>query len=163
MPRWPFTAQILGLKLSTQAISAVIDEDAVDVAAFYAQQPPPPPTSSASLLVIQADGKGVPMVRDTPAAPKVRLGKGDKRSRKKEAIVTGVYTLMPRCAHQPVWSPTCFTPKRRLTQPRPVCRRSLDRKPSGCGRRSMVKMPPSSALCRKQPNMKARISSTASP
>lgn len=89
-------AQILGFQLSTQALSDVVAEDAVDVEAFYAQQAPPPPTSVASLLVIQADGKGVPMVRDTPAAPKVRLGKGDKHSRKKEAIVTGVYTLTPQ-------------------------------------------------------------------
>ena len=89
-------AQILGFKLSTQAISDVIDEDAVDVAAFYAQQPSPPPTSAAPLLVIQADGKGVPMVRNMPAEPKVRLGKGDKHSCKKEAIVTSVYTIAPQ-------------------------------------------------------------------
>lgn len=88
--------QILGIQLSTQAISDVVAEDAVDVEGFYAQQAPPLPASAASLLVIQADGKGVPMVRDTPAAPKVRLGKGDKHSRKKEAIVTGVYTLAPQ-------------------------------------------------------------------
>lgn len=89
-------AQILGFQLSTQALSDVVAEDAVDVEAFYAQQAPPPTASATSLLVIQADGKGVPMVRETPAVTKVRLGKGDKHSRKKEAIVTGVYTLAPQ-------------------------------------------------------------------
>ena len=59
-------ARILGLELSTQAIS-VVAEDAGDVEAFYAQQPPPSPASAAALLVIQADGKGVPMVRATPS------------------------------------------------------------------------------------------------
>jgi len=89
-------AQILGFNLSTQALKDVVAEDAVDVKAFYAQQLPPPPASEAPLLVIQADGKGVPMIRETPAEPKVRLGKGDKHSRKKEAIVTGVYTIAPQ-------------------------------------------------------------------
>jgi hypothetical protein len=87
--------RVLGLDLSTQAISDLVAEDAGDVEAFYAQQPPPPPVDEAALLVIQADGKGVPMVRTTPAEPKVRLGKGDKHSRKKEAIVTGLYTIAP--------------------------------------------------------------------
>jgi len=34
-------------------------------------------------------------VRETPAQAKVRLGKGEKRTKKKEAIVTGVYTIAP--------------------------------------------------------------------
>lgn len=89
-------ARILGLELSTQALSDLVAEDAGDAEAFYAQLPPPPPASEAALLVIQADGKGVPMVRDTPAAPKVRLGKGEKHSRKKEAVVTGLYTIAPQ-------------------------------------------------------------------
>jgi hypothetical protein len=48
------------------------------------------------VLVIQADGKGVPLIVETPAAAKVRLGKGQKRGRKKEAIVTTVYTISAR-------------------------------------------------------------------
>jgi hypothetical protein len=88
-------ARILGLELSTQAVSDLVNEDVVDVEAFYAQQAAPAPASEAALLVIQADGKGVPMVRTTPAERKVRLSKGDKNSRKKEAIVTGLYTIAP--------------------------------------------------------------------
>lgn len=89
-------ARLLGLELSTAAVSEMVAEDAADVEAFYAQQAPPPAASEAALLVIQADGKGVPMVRETPAEPKVRLGKGEKRNRKKEAVVTGIYTLAPQ-------------------------------------------------------------------
>ena len=88
-------SRVLGLELSTQAISDLVAEDAREVEAFYAQQPPPLPASEAALLVIQADGKGVPMVRTTPAERKVRLAKGDKHSRKKEAVVTGLYTIAP--------------------------------------------------------------------
>ncbi len=57
---------------------------------------------SGFLLAIQADGKGVPMVRETSGqahesvpSGKVRLGKGEKRTKKKEAIVTGIYTIEP--------------------------------------------------------------------
>lgn len=85
--------RFLGVTLSTRVLQKVIDEDAVDVEAFYAQKPPPLPDTEAEILVIQADGKGVPMVLETPAEPKVRLGKGQKRGRKKEAIVTTVYTI----------------------------------------------------------------------
>lgn len=88
-------ARLLGLELSTAAVTEMVAEDAVDVEAFYAQQAPPPPASEAALLVIQADGKGVPMVRETPVEPKVRLGKGEKQNRKKEAVVTGIYTIAP--------------------------------------------------------------------
>lgn len=46
------------------------------------------------------------MVLETPAEPKVRLGKGEKRGRKKEAIVTTVYTIdsAPRTPEQVVAS-----------------------------------------------------------
>jgi hypothetical protein len=85
--------RVLGLTLSTRVIQKIIDEDAATVEAFYAQKPAPLPDTEAEILVIQADGKGVPLVLETPAEPKVRLGKGQKRGRKKEAIVTSVYTI----------------------------------------------------------------------
>lgn len=88
-------ARLLGLELSTAAISEMVAEDAADVEAFYAQQAPPAPTSEAALLVIQADGKGVPMLRERPVEARVRLGKGEKQNRKKEAVVTGIYTIAP--------------------------------------------------------------------
>jgi hypothetical protein len=45
--------------------------------------------------VIQADGKGIPMIRDEPADPPVRRGKGQKRTKKKESVVTAIYTIEP--------------------------------------------------------------------
>lgn len=88
-------ARLLGLELSTQAIKDLVAEDAADVEAFYAQPAAPAPASEAVLLVVQADGKGVPIVRPPAGEPKVRLGKGAKHSRKKEAVVTGLYTIAP--------------------------------------------------------------------
>jgi hypothetical protein len=45
--------------------------------------------------VSQADGKGVPMVRRETTRMKARLSKGDKKTRKKEAIAIAVYTIAP--------------------------------------------------------------------
>jgi len=113
-------SRILGLELSTQAISDLMAEDAGDVEAFYAQQPPPPAASEAALLVIQADGKGVPMVRATPAEPKVRLAKGDKHSRKKEAVVTGLYTIAPHPRTPAEVVTSLFHPERTPVTPAPA-------------------------------------------
>jgi hypothetical protein len=88
-------ARILGQKLSTNAVSKMVSEDAADVEAYYEQKPAPKPEDEGEILVIQADGKGVPMVRETSVQAKVCLGKGDKRTKKKEAVVTGIYTIEP--------------------------------------------------------------------
>jgi len=90
-------SRLLGLNLSTRVIEENIAEDAVDVEVYYAQKAAPEPQTEAEILVIQADGKGVPIIYDEPPPPKpVRLGKGQKRGRKKEAIVTTVYTIAPQ-------------------------------------------------------------------
>jgi hypothetical protein len=47
----------------------------------------------AQSATVDHDGKGVPMVLETPAEHQIRLGKGKKRGRKKEAVVTSVYTI----------------------------------------------------------------------
>ena len=89
-------ARLLGLSLSTRVVKANLTADALDVAGYYAQKPAPGPDSEAKILVLQADGKGVPMILEQPAEEPVRLGKGEKRGHKKEAIVTAVYTIAPK-------------------------------------------------------------------
>ena len=86
---------VFGLALSKQALETGIQEDAVDVETFYVQKAIPAPETEGSILVVQADGKGVPMKRDQPAVQAARLSKGQKRTKKKEAIVTAHYTIEP--------------------------------------------------------------------
>jgi hypothetical protein len=89
-------ARILGLDLSVAALEAVVRDDACDVAAFYDQDAAPvAPTALGTILVAQADGKGVPMVQPPVTTAPVRLGKGQKRTKKKEASVTSLYTIAP--------------------------------------------------------------------
>jgi hypothetical protein len=90
-----FMDRLFGYNLSTRALQQNVAEDAESVEAYYAQKSPPCPESEAEILVIQADGKGIPMVleEDEVAEAQVRLGKGQKHGHKKEAIVTTVYTI----------------------------------------------------------------------
>ena len=95
-----FLERLFGFNLSTRALQQNVAEDSEDVEGYYAQKSPPCSESEAEILVIQADGKGIPMVleEDEVAEVQVRLGKGQKHGHKKEAIVTTVYTIaaMPR-------------------------------------------------------------------
>jgi hypothetical protein len=87
--------RLLGLRLSTRALQSNLAEDAVDVLNYYDQKPAPAPSREAEILVIQADGKGIPLILEKNKPDKVRLGKGEKHGRKKEAIVTSVYSIEP--------------------------------------------------------------------
>jgi hypothetical protein len=88
--------RILGWKVSVQALETVVREDAVDVAAFY-ERPAEAAAAeaAATILVAQADGKGVPMVQPAPAERPVRPGKGAPSNRMREAVVTALYTIAP--------------------------------------------------------------------
>jgi hypothetical protein len=89
-----FMERLFGFSLSTRSLQQNVAEDSKHVEAYYAQKSPPCPESEAEILVIQADGKGVPMVleEDEVAEARVRLGKGQKHGHKKESIVTTIYT-----------------------------------------------------------------------
>jgi hypothetical protein len=87
--------RLLGLEVSTRMLQEQVAEDAPEVAAFYAQQAPPMPVEEAAILVLQADGKGVPILRPATTPAPVRLGKGQKHGGKKEATLTGVYSIAP--------------------------------------------------------------------
>jgi hypothetical protein len=88
--------RILGLSLSVQALETCATEAGADVTPFY--KPPADPMAAVpagTILVVPADGKGVPIVQPPTPTPPVRLGKGQKRGKKKEAVVTGLYTIAP--------------------------------------------------------------------
>jgi hypothetical protein len=85
---------LFGVATSSRSVKTEIAADAEHVESFYAQAPTPIAAPEATLLVVQADGKGVPMV--APTAGRVRLGKGEKAGKKKEAVVVAVSTQAPR-------------------------------------------------------------------
>ena len=90
--------RILGLGQTLGSLEQMNRSMAEDVGAFHDAQPVPSPEQEDSLLVLTADGKGVPMRRDPKQdapAPSGRLQKGQKAGKKREACVGGVYTVEP--------------------------------------------------------------------
>lgn len=85
--------RLLGQRLSSNAAQGMVSKDGQAVESYYEQKAPPEPATEACILVAQADGKGVPLVREEETVAKVRLGKGEKRMKKKESIVTSLYTI----------------------------------------------------------------------
>ena len=120
---------ILGISMSKGAAETIARENAEHVEGFYEQKEPPQREDEGPILVIQADGKGVPMKREGESEEaRGRLGKGEKRGKKKESIVTAIYTIVPyvRTA-QEVVKALLWPEKRKETQaavesqrPRPV-------------------------------------------
>jgi len=88
-------ARLLGLTLPELALETSVAEHSQTVKAYYAQKASFPIAEEGPILVAQADGKGVPMVRRETADLKVRRGKGNRKTQKKEAIATAVYTIEP--------------------------------------------------------------------
>lgn len=84
---------LLGLKFWTQGVQDVARTASADVQAFYEQKPAPEQSTEGELLVATLDGKGVPIRPEGPRGRKLRLGSGEKPNKKKEAVVSGVYTV----------------------------------------------------------------------
>jgi hypothetical protein len=88
---------MLGLSLSVRSAEQVNQRMAVETEQFRLTQPAPPPREEAEILVVTADGKGVPMRR--PVEERVRQGvrrrKGEKANKKQMAAVGAVYSIAP--------------------------------------------------------------------
>jgi hypothetical protein len=86
--------RILRLGQSVLSLEQMNSQMAAAVEPFWAQQPAVV-EPEGPLLVLTADGKGVPMRRKDGGAQPVRRKKGQKANAKREACVGGVYTIAP--------------------------------------------------------------------
>lgn len=87
--------KFLGVALPKLALETWVREESALVTAFYDEKATFPADSEGRLLVAQADGKGVPMVRSETVKAPLRRGKGNQKTQKKEAIATALYTIAP--------------------------------------------------------------------
>lgn len=90
--------KILGIGQSVRSLEQMSVSMAAGVPGFQESAPTPPPEEEGSILVLTADGKGVPMRRDAtqdPPAIRGRRKKGEKANKKRMACVGGVYTIDP--------------------------------------------------------------------
>lgn len=90
--------KILGIGQSVRSLEQMNVSMAESVLAFQKSARPPAAKEEGSILVLTADGKGVPMRRDAqqePPAVRGRRKKGEKAQQKRMACVGGVYTVDP--------------------------------------------------------------------
>jgi hypothetical protein len=87
--------ELLGLAPSERAAEQMNQRLAQFAERFHLNQAPPPANEEGELLVVTADGKGVPMRR--PLEERVRTsprrGKGEKANKKQMAYVGAVYSI----------------------------------------------------------------------
>jgi hypothetical protein len=115
----------LRVKLWNQAVQLTMRDAAESVDEFYEERPAPAPKTEAEFLVAEVDGKGVPIRREAQAK-KLRLAKGEKPNKKKEAVAYSVFTIdrFERTADDIVREvrddATIVEPEERPERPKPV-------------------------------------------
>jgi hypothetical protein len=85
---------LLGLRAGVRTLEHMNRDLAKGATAFRDSQPAPPAATEGPVLVLTADGKGVPMRR--PLEERVRghrLGKGEKANKKQMAYVGAAYSM----------------------------------------------------------------------
>ena len=87
--------RILRLGPSVLSLEQMNGQMASSAEGFWASEPPPASKTEGPIMVLTADGKGVPMRREGPSEKRVRLKRGEKANRKRQACVGGVYTIEP--------------------------------------------------------------------
>ena len=87
---------LFDLDVAERVLREVAKEASEDYESCYAQRPVPPTQSAGEFLVVSFDGKGVPMLKEEAVKLKAKLGPGEKRQKKKEALVGVSYTVDPK-------------------------------------------------------------------
>lgn len=90
----------LGLSLSKRSSEQMNVDHGAYMRLYYEERPVPEVAAADRILVVSADGKGIPMTREHSPPPEARRGRGQKKTAKKEATVTAVYSIAPypRCS-----------------------------------------------------------------
>src|SRR5438093_4555049 len=89
-------AQLFDLEVAESVLMEVAKEAPQDYESFYAQRPLPPEATEGELLVGRFGGKGVALIKAEAVKLKAKLGTGEKRQKKKEALVGVSYTVDPK-------------------------------------------------------------------
>jgi hypothetical protein len=89
--------RILGLKQSVASLETMTRTLAGAVAGYEATRPPPVPATGDQIVVLSADGKGVPVRKpaDAPAIAAHDHARGPKPDRKKMAVLGAAYQIEP--------------------------------------------------------------------
>jgi hypothetical protein len=88
-------AEATGVSVPKRTAEQIVADASVDFESFYRQRTLQLAPKSGPLLVASVDGKGVPMVKPDPGKRQVRLGRGEKRNKKRMSTVGAVFTQKP--------------------------------------------------------------------
>lgn len=86
-------SNLLGIEVRQSCLETVNREASNKYDEFYDDKDVPDPQSEGQVQVLEFDGKGVPVIKSEAAKLKSRLGKGEKRQKKKEATVGVSFTV----------------------------------------------------------------------
>jgi len=111
-----------GVTMPKRCAEAILVEAAVDFAAFYQQRTPLAPEATGPILVGSADGKGIPIKKETPVRRVVQPSKGHQRNKKKMSVVATVYSQAPRIRTPEEVIETLFSTEPRSTTKAPRSR-----------------------------------------
>jgi hypothetical protein len=85
----------LGVSISKRTAEQIVADASVDFDRFYRERSLHVARERGPLLIASVDGKGVPMVKSVTGKRKVRLGRGEKRNKKRMSTVGAVFTQQP--------------------------------------------------------------------
>ena len=88
-------SKLMGLKIAQSRFEVITRESAINYDEFYDQKSIPDAAEEGEIQVLSFDGKGVPVIKKEAAKIKARLDKGEKKQKKKEAMVGVSYTVEP--------------------------------------------------------------------
>lgn len=89
-----FIKKIFSVTLGVDAIERIIKDGASSFQEFY-NGLKPIVAKEKEIVVVSADGKGVPMTKEESRTIKAKVGKGEKKQKKKESLVTVCYKTLP--------------------------------------------------------------------
>lgn len=84
-----------GIVIPKRSAEQIVIDASADFGSFYEQRAGPAQEQHGPILVASIDGKGIPMVKKERAEKKARLGKGEKRNKKRMSTVAVVFTQEP--------------------------------------------------------------------
>jgi len=88
-------ASWLGLNLPKRSTEHINGDHGAYMRAYYEDCDVAEAANEDRILVVSADGKGIPMTRQDSPPLEARRGRGQKKTAKKEATVTAIYSIAP--------------------------------------------------------------------
>lgn len=88
-----FLEKFTTAKIYSNRLEAISRESGMSYDQYYGQKDVSAFSEDGAINVVSFDGKGVPMIKKEAVELKSRLGKGEKRQKKKEALVGVNYTI----------------------------------------------------------------------